>query len=65
MAHMLLWLSLHRMGFVIVLGLLLWFGAYSYYFRQALVGHINKGKPHSWSVDLAAKTAMSRGKQEH
>jgi hypothetical protein len=65
LSHFLIWLSLHRMAFVIVLGLLLWFGAYGFYFRQALGAWFNKGKPHSWSVDLSAKTSMSRGKQEY
>jgi hypothetical protein len=64
MHYILLWLSLHRMAMVIVLAIVLWCGAYGWYFKLQIGGFLRRGQPHSWSVDLAAKTAMSRGKQE-
>ena len=65
MNFILIWLSLHRIAFVIVLAIAMWVGAYGYYFRQAFAGYVQKGRPHSWSVDLTSKTAISRGKQQH
>ncbi len=58
-----LWLSFHRLAFLVLIAVSLWVGSYAYYFRSTIIRWMHAGKPHSWSVDLAAKTAMTRGKQ--
>jgi hypothetical protein len=56
-----LWLNIHRIQFVAVLGLICWFTSYFIYFRPIIAAWRKKGEPHSWSVDLVSK--QSGGKR--
>jgi hypothetical protein len=58
-----LWLSFHRYFFLILIAFSLWAGSYAFYFKATIQRWLHAGRPHSWSVDLAAKTAVARGKQ--
>jgi hypothetical protein len=64
MGSILLWLNIHRMLVVILLGAAAWIGAYVSYLRPTVMAIINRGKPHNWAVDMVTKKAISRGKTE-
>jgi Na+/proline symporter len=59
-----LYLNMHRMGVIVVIGLMLWIGAYAYYAKPSIRQYLLRGKPHRWSVDLASRKATSRGRTE-
>jgi hypothetical protein len=64
MSYVLLWLNIHRLFVVALLGLGLWLSAYVGYFRPIISNYLRRGRAHSWSVDLVGKKAVSRGKTE-
>ena len=64
MGDILLWLNIHRVSVVVVVGIAIWASAYYAYFRPTLKAYIKRGQRHDWSIDLAAKKAVSRGKTE-
>ena len=64
MGSIMLWLNLHRVMVVLVIALGLWGWAYYWYFGPLVRAYFTKGQPHNWSVDLASKKAVARGKTE-
>lgn len=64
MNSLLLWLNFHRFLVICCVGVGTWLAAYGLYFRTQLQPWLFKGRAHSWSVDLASKTATARGKPE-
>jgi len=54
----------HRLLIMGLVSLALWVAAYYLYARRYLKAIFNRSRPHSWSVDMANKRAMSRGKFE-
>ncbi len=65
MADFLLLLTGHRTLLVGLIAIVLWVTAYYLYFRRVLIPYFNRGKPHSWSIDMVNKRAISRGKPEN
>jgi hypothetical protein len=62
---LILWLNEHRMLVVGFMGLSMWVGAYTWYFRHNIRNQLTRSKPHSWSVDMVSKKGMSRGKEQY
>ncbi len=61
MGSLMLWLNIHRIMFVVVLGVIFWCTSWVIYWRPILAAWRKKGEPHSWSVDLVSK--QSGGKR--
>ncbi len=59
-----LWLNEHRILVVAMLGVMMWTGAYAYYFKQQFRGFFMRGRPHNWSVDMVTKKAVARGREQ-
>lgn len=64
MTSVLFWLNLHRGIVIVLMAALLWTMPFIWYFRNAIRRWINRGRPHSWSVNLVQKSAMYNGKEE-
>ena len=64
MRNVMLWLNIHRIYVMGVLGIITWTTAYFSYFQPIIFGWWRRRRPHSWSVDLVGKKAVSRGKTE-
>lgn len=62
MDSFMLWLNIHRAGVIAVLTLVFWATSYVIYFNPIFWQWVNKGKPHSWSVDLNSKKTGGRMK---
>jgi hypothetical protein len=62
--YLILLLNEHRLLVLWVLALSIWVAAYSIYFRHMVRRWIGRGQRHSWSIDMATKKAVSRGKEE-
>jgi hypothetical protein len=64
MDNILLVVTGHRILIIALIALGLWLGAYYMYVKRYYKGFFNRRRPHSWSVDMVNKRAMSRGKFE-
>jgi hypothetical protein len=54
----------HRILIIALIALGLWLSAYYLYAKRYFRGFFKRSRPHSWSVDMVNKRAMSRGKFE-
>jgi hypothetical protein len=62
--YFILLLNEHRNLVMWLLALVIWVAAYGIYFRHMVRRWIGRGQSHNWSIDLATKKAVSRGKEE-
>ncbi len=64
MLYIILLLNEHRTLVMWLFALTIWVAAYSIYFRHMVRRWFGRGQRHSWSIDMASKKAVSRGKEE-
>ena len=64
MLYILLLLNEHRTLVTWMLALVMWVAAYSLYFRNMARRWFFRGRAHNWSIDMAAKKAVTNGKEE-
>jgi len=62
--YILLLLNEHRTLVTWMLALVMWVAAYSLYFRNMARRWFFRGRAHNWSIDMAAKKAVTNGKEE-
>ena len=56
MTFVMMWVSEHRGWLLGAVALFFWVAANYWYFRGDIARIKRENKPHSWSVDMAAKT---------
>ncbi len=57
MGSLLLWLNIHRVMVIAILAVVFWVTSYMMYLRPIIANWRKRGRPHSWSIDLASKSS--------
>ena len=60
MRYDLLWMSEHRGLLLAAVAAFFWLAANYWYWRRDIQRILRENKPHSWSVNMAAKTGTGR-----
>ena len=63
MTYLMLWISVHRFWLMGLVALCTWTMANYWYWRRDIQRIKRERKPHSWSVDMAAKTTKGGRKR--